>query len=83
MTRPLFAAMLELVQLASRNHRNEKEMGKMNKSRLIGGIICLTLAVLLAVLTFVLPENQMMFMVATPMSPLSQRSFWESWVLCC
>ena len=55
----------------------------MNKSRLIGGIICLTLAVLLAVLTFVLPENQMMFMVATPMSPLSQRSFWESWVLCC
>ena len=35
----------------------------MNKSRLIGGIICLALAVPIAALTFVLPENKMMFMV--------------------
>lgn len=35
----------------------------MNKSRLIWGIICLALAVLLAVLTFVLPEGKIMFMV--------------------
>ena len=42
----------------------------MNKSRLIGGIICLALAVLLAVLTFVLPENQMMFMVGDTNVPI-------------
>ena len=35
----------------------------MNKSRLIWGIICLALAVLLAVLNVVLPEGKMMFMV--------------------
>ena len=35
----------------------------MNKSRLIWGIICLALAVLLTVLNVVLPEGKMMFMV--------------------
>ena len=35
----------------------------MNKSRLIGGIICLALAVLLAVLAVALPADKMIFMV--------------------
>jgi hypothetical protein len=35
----------------------------MNKSRLIGGIICLALAVLLAVLNWRLPADKLMFMV--------------------
>ena len=35
----------------------------MSKSRLIGGIICLVLAVLLAVLAFALPADKMIFMV--------------------
>ncbi len=35
----------------------------MNKGRLIGGIICLALAVLLTVLIFVLPEGSVMFEV--------------------
>ena len=35
----------------------------MNKSRLIGGIICLALAGLLAVLNVVLPADELMFMV--------------------
>jgi len=35
----------------------------MNKSRLVWGIVCLALAGLLGVLSFVLPENQLMFQV--------------------
>ena len=35
----------------------------MNRSRLIGGIICLVLAALLAVLAVVLPADKMIFMV--------------------
>ena len=42
----------------------------MNKSRLIGGIICLALAVLLAVLTFVLPADKMIFMVGDANVPI-------------
>jgi hypothetical protein len=37
--------------------------GKMNKGRLIGGIICVAAAVLLAVLSFVLPEGDVVFMM--------------------
>ena len=42
----------------------------MNKSRLIGGIICLALAVLLAVLTFVLPADKMIFMMGDANVPI-------------
>jgi peptidoglycan/LPS O-acetylase OafA/YrhL len=35
----------------------------MNKGQLIGGIICLVVAVLLAVLIFTLPEGKVVFMV--------------------
>jgi len=42
----------------------------MNKSRLIGGIICLALAVLIAVLTFVLPADKMIFMVGDANVPI-------------
>jgi len=44
----------------------------MNKSRLIGGIICLALAVLLAVLTFVLPADKMIFMMGDANVPIVQ-----------
>jgi len=43
----------------------------MNKSRLIWGSICLALAALLAVLTFVLPESNMMFMVGDTNVPIA------------
>ena len=35
----------------------------MNKGRFVGGIICLAIAVLLAVLYFTLPEGDVVFMV--------------------
>ena len=35
----------------------------MNKARLVWGIVCLALAVLLVVLNFTLPENEMMFQI--------------------
>jgi hypothetical protein len=35
----------------------------MNKSRLIGGIICLVVAALLAMLIFALPDGKVVFMV--------------------
>ena len=44
-------------------HIQNKKEAKMSKSRLIGGIICLVLAVLLAVLAFALPADKMIFMV--------------------
>jgi hypothetical protein len=36
---------------------------KMNKGRLIGGIICVAVAVLLAVLSVALPEGDVVFMM--------------------
>jgi len=41
----------------------------MNKSRLIGGIICLALAALLAVLAVTLPADKMIFMVGDTNMP--------------
>jgi Ca2+/Na+ antiporter len=41
----------------------------MNKSRLIGGIICLAVAGLLAVLNVALPEDKLMFMVGSTNMP--------------
>jgi MFS family permease len=41
----------------------------MSKSRIIGGIVCLAAAGLLAVLTVALPENKMVFMVADTNMP--------------
>ena len=35
----------------------------MNKGRLVGGIVCLAVAALLAVLAVVLPEGKVVFMV--------------------
>ena len=43
----------------------------MNKSRLIWGIICLALAALFAVLTFMLPEDKLMFMVGDTNVPIA------------
>jgi len=42
----------------------------MNKARLIWGATCMTLAVLLGVLTIVLPENSMMFTVGNTNMPI-------------
>ena len=42
----------------------------MDKSQLIGGIICLALAGLLVVLNIVLPADKMMFMVGGTNMPL-------------
>ena len=42
----------------------------MSKGRLIGGIICLAAAVLLAVLNSVLPADQIMFMVNGANAPM-------------
>lgn len=47
-----------------------REKVTINKGRVIGGIICLALALLLAVLTFTLPENQMMFMIGDDNVPI-------------
>jgi hypothetical protein len=41
----------------------------MNKSRLVGAIICLALAGLLAVLNVVLPEDELMFMIGDTNMP--------------
>ena len=41
----------------------------MNKSRLIGGITCLVLAALLAVLAVALPADKMIFMVGDTNMP--------------
>jgi LPXTG-motif cell wall-anchored protein len=42
----------------------------MNKGRLIGGIICLALAALLAVLNLTLPSDEVVFMVGDTNAPL-------------
>jgi hypothetical protein len=47
-----------------------KEKITFNKGRVIGGTICLALALLLAVLTFTLPEDQMMFMIGDDNVPI-------------
>lgn len=45
------------------NGRSSDREAKMNKGRLIGGIILVAVAVLLAVLNFVLPEGDVVFMM--------------------
>ena len=46
----------------------------MNKSQVIGGIICLVLAAFLAVVSFTLPPEKLMFMVGEnnniPLAPI-------------
>jgi hypothetical protein len=46
----------------------------MNKSQVIGGIVCLVLAVLLAIVSFSLPPEKLMFMVGEnnniPLAPI-------------
>jgi hypothetical protein len=42
----------------------------MNVGRLVGGLICLAIAALLAVLTYTLPEDQMMFMIGDQNMPI-------------
>lgn len=46
----------------------------MNKSQIIGGIICLVLAVFLAIVSFALPPEKLMFMVGAnnnvPLAPI-------------
>ena len=42
---------------------------KMNKGRLVGGIVCLAIAGLLAVLYFVLPEGDLLFMIGDRSMP--------------
>jgi hypothetical protein len=41
----------------------------MNKSRLVGGIVCLVVAALLVVLIFALPEGKVVFMVNDSNAP--------------
>lgn len=45
------------------NGQSSDREAKMNKGRLIGGIILVAVAVLLAVLSFVLPEGDVVFMM--------------------
>jgi len=47
----------------TRGTKNLDKEGEMNKGRLIGGIICLAVAALLAVLIFALPEGKVVFMI--------------------
>ena len=54
--------------------KDTEEEGKMNKGRLVGGFVCLALAALLAVLSFVLPAGKVVFMVGdsnVPMVPVT------------
>lgn len=44
-------------------HKSSDREGKMDKGRLVGGIICVAVAVLLTVLSFTLPEGDVAFMV--------------------
>jgi uncharacterized integral membrane protein len=48
---------------------HKKEMA-MNVGRLVGGLICLAIAALLAILNSTLPENELMFMVGDQNMPL-------------
>jgi uncharacterized integral membrane protein len=47
----------------------KKKEAKMKVSQLIGGIICLVLAILLAVLAVTLPADKMIFMVGDTNMP--------------
>jgi hypothetical protein len=58
----------EFCQLSIFNFRRNKEL-KMNKSRLIWGIICLALAGLLTVLNLTLSPDKLMFMVGNVNMP--------------
>lgn len=46
----------------------------MNKSQIIGGVICLVVAVFLAIVSFTLPPEKLMFMVGAnnnvPLAPI-------------
>jgi heme A synthase len=42
----------------------------MNRGSLIGGIVCLALAVLLAILNWQLPADKMMFMIGDRNAPM-------------
>ncbi len=42
----------------------------MHTGRLVGGIVCLSAAVLIAILTFVLPSDRMMFMIGDENMPI-------------
>jgi hypothetical protein len=63
MTQSQFAVIIEA------RIQSTKEEAKMNKSRLIGGIICLAVAGLLAALNVVLPADKMIFMVGDTNMP--------------
>ena len=47
-----------------------KEKKELNVGRLIGGIICLVIGLFLALLSFVLPEDQMVFMIGDDNVPI-------------
>jgi len=47
-----------------------KEEKTLNVGRLTGGIICLAIGLLLAALTFILPEDRMMFMIGDDNVPI-------------
>ncbi|MGD8820638.1 MAG: hypothetical protein PVF67_11085 [Anaerolineae bacterium] len=42
----------------------------MNKGRLIGGLVCVAVAALLAVLMFTLPEGRVVFMIGDSNQPI-------------
>ncbi|MGD2041140.1 MAG: hypothetical protein PVH11_09955 [Anaerolineae bacterium] len=42
----------------------------MNKGRLIGGLVCVAVAALLAVLMFTLPEGKVVFMIGDSNQPI-------------
>jgi hypothetical protein len=42
----------------------------MNKGRLIGGLVCVAVAALLAVLMFTLPEGSVVFMIGDTNQPI-------------
>ncbi len=44
-------------------NQNSDREAKVNKGRLIGGLVCVAAAVLLAVLSFALPEGDVVFMM--------------------
>ena len=47
-----------------------REKVRIKKGRVIGGIICLALALLLTILTFALPEERLMFMIGDDNVPI-------------
>jgi hypothetical protein len=49
--------------------KSRDKEGAMKKGRLIGGILCLAVAALLAVLIFALPEGKVVFMIGESNMP--------------